>query len=480
MPFNFLRFLTFLTVVSAVYYALPQRARWLLLLTASYAFYMSLRPEYAIWLVSITLLDYYCGLRMGRPGGPRERLPWLIASICGNLGFLIFFRYAGFFNENARALCHLLGLPYDLPTLKLLVPLGISFHTLQSIGYAVDVYRRTREPETHLGYFALYVSFYPQLLAGPIERSTTLLPQFRCEHTFDYNRAVGGLRLILWGLFKKLIIADRLAVYVDAVYGNPGRYGGVPVVLATYFFAFQIYCDFSGYSDIAVGAAKVLGYDLMVNFRSPYSARSIREFWHRWHISLSSWFRDYVYVPLGGSRSSTPRWCGNVILVFLLSGLWHGAQWTFLVWGLLHAAYYLGSEALARVGGRGREAESSPSVWSGLVTFHLVCFAWIFFRAPGLTDAVLLLRSIGDLGNGSSLGLQSAALAGVVGLAGVAANCALIVALLLAEAGAGEAGVPVYWARRPLVLRWGLAYAMVFSILILGRLGNNEFIYFDF
>ncbi|MCE7945771.1 MAG: MBOAT family protein, partial [Chlorobi bacterium CHB1] len=304
MLFHSLEFIIFFPVVVAIYFLAPLRFRQFFLLLASYYFYMCWKAEYAVLILLSTGIDYVAALHMHKTSGR------------GNIF-------------------------YEFPLFDILLPVGISFYTFQTLSYTIDVYRSEKTPERNFIKFALYVTFFPQLVAGPIERSTRLLPQFDHEHKFDANRVVSGLRLMLWGFFKKLVIADRLALYVNEVYNNPADYTGLPVIIATYFFAFQIYCDFSAYSDIAIGAARVLGFDLMKNFRQPYLAQSIGEFWKRWHISLSTWFRDYLYIPLGGNRVSRLRWYVNLMAVFLISGLWHGANWTFVVWGALHGSYFV-------------------------------------------------------------------------------------------------------------------------------------------
>jgi D-alanyl-lipoteichoic acid acyltransferase DltB (MBOAT superfamily) len=278
---------------------------------------------------------------------------------------------------------------------------GISFYTFQTLSYTIEVYRYRQEPEKHFGYFALYVSYFPQLVAGPIERPKNLLPQLRSKHDFDYNRVTEGLGLIVWGLFKKVVIADRLALVVDNVYSQPDRFAGAGLTIATIFFAFQIYCDFSGYSDIAIGSAQVMGHRLMRNFDRPYFASSIAEFWKRWHISLSSWFRDYLYIPLGGSRVRIPRLCVNILIVFVISGLWHGANWTFIAWGFLHGLYYLIAKAtnsyrerIAEIVGLKRH-HRFHILLKGIATFILVCFAWILFRANSISDAFVIISRLG-------------------------------------------------------------------------------------
>jgi alginate O-acetyltransferase complex protein AlgI len=350
MLFNSYKFFIFFAVVIGVFFAMPHRFRWLFLLASSYFYYMCWDPKYALLILATTFIVYGSALLMhGRDTAVKK----LIVAFCvlSNLGILFLFKYFNFFNESMAVLFDKLGLVYSVPALNLLMPIGISFYTFQALSYTIDVYRGTREPEKHFGIFALYVSFFPVLLSGPIERSTTLLPQFYREVEVDYNRMTDGLKLMAWGFFQKLVIADRLGQYVNMVYNQPQAITGLPLALATYLFVFQVYCDFSGYTDIAIGTAQVMGYRLMPNFRRPYFASSLGELWRRWHISLITWFRDYLYIPLGGNRVPQWRFYVNMIIVFTLSGLWHGAQWTYVIWGSLNGVLLM----LGRVTQRPRD-----------------------------------------------------------------------------------------------------------------------------
>jgi D-alanyl-lipoteichoic acid acyltransferase DltB (MBOAT superfamily) len=374
-----------------------------------------------------------------------------------------------------------------------LLPVGISFYTFQTLSYTVDVYRGERHAERHLGIFALYVSFFPQLVAGPIERSTRLLPQFHNHVRFDYDRVTSGLRLMLWGFFKKVVIADNVALAVNAVYNDPTRHEGLPLILATILFAFQIYCDFAGYSDIAIGGARILGFDLMTNFRRPYHARSIGEFWHRWHISLSTWFRDYLYIPLGGNRVGRNRWLVNLFLTFLISGLWHGASWTFVVWGALHGGYLIVGILTAGVRARAVRATRLDRVpWlHGLLQrvfiFGLVCFAWIFFRANSVADALYIVTHL-FTGIGASAAdlLETGGIFRLLDSMPLGLNRAAVIvgSILLMEVvhlvqtrgsiGALVAGWPVW-------CRWPVYYALLAIISLLGAFNEGQqFIYFQF
>jgi alginate O-acetyltransferase complex protein AlgI len=402
MLFNSFQFLFFFPVVIAAYFIITPKYRWILLLGASYYFYMSWDFRYIVLIVFSTIIDYFAGILLYKT---RENRKWirrliLAASLTTNLGLLFFFKYFNFFSDNINSAFERFNIFAEVPAYDFLLPVGISFYTFQTLSYTIDIYRGKQTPEYHLGRFALFVSFFPQLVAGPIERSMNLLPQFREQFSFDYIRIRDGLLLMCWGFFKKVVIADRLAEYVNIVYNNPEMYGGMQNVLATLFFSFQIYCDFSGYSDIAIGSALVMGYRLMLNFRRPYLAASIHEFWQRWHISLSSWFRDYVYIPLGGRRVAKWRWQVNLFVTFAVSGLWHGAEWTFIIWGALHGFYLTfsiwtkkwqsGFNSLTRLD----KVPALLRVLQALTTFVLVYISWIFFRARDTHEALLIISNI--------------------------------------------------------------------------------------
>ena len=392
MLFNSLHFVVFFPVVAAGFFLVPQKWRWAWMLLASCYFYMVFVPAYILILAGTILIDYCAAFLIAR-SKDRTRKTWLGISIAANVGVLAFFKYYNFLNGNMASLFSLLRTPYLIPNLGILLPIGLSFHTFQAMSYTVEIYRGKQQPERHLGIYALYVMFFPQLVAGPIERPQHLLPQFRMRHEIDYDRIGRGLQLMAWGFFKKVVIADRLAMYVGIVYDNPRVYTGAPLLLATFFFAFQIYSDFSGYSDIAIGSAQVLGFDLMTNFRRPYLSRRISEFWKRWHISLSTWFRDYLYIPLGGKRASPPRVYFNLVVTFLLSGLWHGANWTFVAWGALNGLYLIVGRLTERTRERVFEGiglgdeTAIRRLLQTVSTFGLVCAGWVFFRAHSLGDA---------------------------------------------------------------------------------------------
>jgi alginate O-acetyltransferase complex protein AlgI len=479
MLFNSLHFLVFFPVVTALYFGVPHRWRWAILLAASNYFYAALLPRYLPVLWSIILLDFFAGRQIEKRIG-RKRTAFLIASIVGNLSALFVFKYFDFFTGNLATFANAIGIAVNMPVLHLILPLGLSFHTFQSIAYTIEVYRGRVPAERNLGIFALYVMFYPQLVAGPIERPQHLLPQFRERHQFDSALALDGLTLMLWGLFKKIVVADRLSLIVEPIYRTPGSHGAAALAIATYAFAIQIYCDFSGYTDIARGAARVMGFSLVENFQRPYLALTIRDFWRRWHISLSSWFRDYVYVPLGGSRRGGTRQSLGIILVFLLSGLWHGANWTFLAWGLLHGAYVLIGNATEPFRARvrtamGLDANRAYTAWRVFVTFSLVTIAWVFFRASSIDDAILILSRIATAQPASNLDVILAPSAHwVVTLAAIAGMVAV-------ELKTMPDTLRTTLLRRPTPLRWAWYYAVILVILAFGVFENPaQFIYFQF
>ena len=399
MIFNSVIFLVFFPIVTFLYFALPHKYRWFLLLSASVYFYMSFVPEYILILALTIAIDYIAGIWIEKSHSKKRKV-FLILSLIANISILFFFKYFNFFNHNLEKIADLLDWNYSITSLKILLPVGLSFHTFQSMSYTIEVYRGHQKAERNFGIFALYVMFYPQLVAGPIERPQNLLHQFHEKHQFEIDRLGRGLRLMVWGFFKKIVIADRLAVFVNQVFNNVYDYHGVSLLIAVIFFAFQIYCDFSGYSDIAIGAADVMGFKLMKNFNRPYISASISEFWTRWHISLSSWFKDYVYIPLGGSRVAFWQWNLNLIIVFLISGLWHGARWTFVFWGLLNGLYLIGENFGKKYGAdlsKHLKLNHYPrlqKIGQIIFTFTLTCFAWIFFRANTFRDAFYIIKNI--------------------------------------------------------------------------------------
>ncbi len=479
MLFNSVQFLVFFFIVTATYFALPHRGRWQLLLVASCYFYMVLVPSYILILFFLILVDYTAGLLLDRTEG-RTRTLILLASLLANIGTLGIFKYFNFFNANIGSVLTLFGVHYHVSGLSLVLPIGLSFHTFQSMSYVIEVYRRRYPAEHHMGIYALYVLFYPQMVAGPIERPGNLLRQFHVEQKFEYQRVADGLKLMAWGLFKKVVIADRLALLVNHVYDHSSAHQGLPLILATYAFSYQIYCDFSGYSDIAIGAAKVMGINLMKNFDRPYYSKSIGEFWHRWHISLSSWFRDYLYISLGGNRVVRLRWFFNLFIVFLVSGLWHGANWTFVVWGALHGAYLIGSivtkparDAVVRALTLDRRPFLRKLV-AVVITFHLVTFSWILFRAKSLADAWHVMTNMVHISGGASI-FQ-------LGLSKLDLMVAAISILVLEGVHLLQRHTPIMrrLAVYPAWSRWTVYAAAAIVILLFGEFISLDFIYFQF
>jgi D-alanyl-lipoteichoic acid acyltransferase DltB (MBOAT superfamily) len=364
-------------------------------LIASCIFYIAFIPIYIFILFFTIIIDYFAGIFIARSSG-HTRKWWLVASLISNIGVLALFKYYNFIIENVNEFLHVSHLcNSSFSFLGIALPIGLSFHTFQAMSYTIEVYRGNQKPEKHFGIYALYVMFYPQLVAGPIERPQHIFPQLYEKHDPDSSMIGSGLRLMAWGFFKKMVIADHLALYVDKVFEHPGNFPGFPSLTAVIFFSFQIYCDFSAYSDIARGAARVMGFSLMRNFNFPYFSKSIREFWTRWHISLSSWFRDYLYISMGGNRLGFARWCFNILIVFLISGLWHGANWTFVIWGGLHGFFMLAGILKNRFSNKylNKLRLQIPGFLNTLTVFCLVSFGWIFFRSKNLPMAIETIRA---------------------------------------------------------------------------------------
>lgn len=472
MLFNSFPFAVFFVVVFAAYWSAGHRSQNYLLLAASWFFYGYWSVKFLGLLVLSTVVDYACGLALERLEGRGARRAVLVTSLVTQLGLLAAFKYSNFFLQDAGQLLDALGLHVSLPVLSIVLPVGISFYTFQSLSYTIDVYRRRMAATRNWVDFALFVSFFPQLVAGPIERAKNLLPQVQKPRRFSYEQARDGIRLVLWGLFIKVVVADNLAPHVDAIFAAPQRSSASELLLAVYFFAVQIYCDFNGYSTMARGLGKLLGFEMMVNFRTPYFAESIPEFWSRWHISLSTWFRDYLYIPLGGSRVRRARHYANLVIVFLVSGLWHGANWTFVLWGALHACFHVTTVALGRR--RGRAARAGGGGLGRLarlaLTFHLVCLGWVFFRAASFAAALGMLAAVPAKLVAGDLAVPPSRLFPL----------ALVVGLLVAE---------WLWHERPRVyaaflarpwLRYAAYEALGLAVLGLGNFSGRPFIYFQF
>ena len=540
MLFNSINFFVFFVVVVFLYFALPHKFRWVLLLISSYFFYMCWEPSYAILILTTTFIVYITGLLMHNKTVRKKKF-FVSLSVLTNLGILFAFKYYNFFNSSMKEMFNLFGFGYNIPALNVLLPVGISFYTFQALGYTIDIYRGDREPEKHFGIFALYVSFFPQLVAGPIERSTRLLPQFFKKVEFDYERVTDGLKLMAWGFFQKLVIADRLGFYVNMVYQNPQEalpdgtliFAGLPLLIATYFFAIQIYCDFSGYTDIAIGAAQVMGYELMPNFRRPYFSRTIDELWRRWHMSLIMWFRDYLYIPLGGNRVGKFRYYFNILLVFTLSGLWHGSQWTFVIWGAMNGVlislgriftnvkertrnrviltlrkipapfYFAGAVllilylfsgssipmiirilgiavsllmiyfAVLKVMNRDldRFFEVSVKIWQIIFTFNLFALGAVFFRAKSLTDAWFILTHI--------LGTDPQYITAGFGLPVFLSMIGVVIVIAVIHLIQEKGSIRQMLKAKPIWFRWSLYYILIISIFLL-MYKTSQFIYFQF
>jgi len=491
MLFNSFDFLVFYPIVALLFFSTPQRFRWVLLLIASYYFYMSWEPAYALLIITSTVIDYLASHKIQLSKSQTKRNIWLIISLLTNFGLLFSFKYYNFFSESISWISVLFPFPVSLPKVNWLLPVGISFYTFQTVSYTIEVYRGKQKAENHFGYFALYVSFFPQLVAGPIERPANLLPQFRHEYSFEYERVTNALKLMTWGMFKKVVVADRLAFFVDPVYNDPTSFSGPILCLATFFFAIQIYCDFSGYSDIAIGAAGVLGIKLMQNFDSPYLATSVVDFWRSWHISLSTWFRDYLYIPLGGNKVSAKRWQINIFIVFLISGLWHGANWTFVIWGAIHGLFFvihnitksvrLFFVSLAQLD----RFPKFHRAFQVLFTFIIVCFAWIFFRSNSLSDAIYIINnlstgwtslfSLSVIRNNAYaiLGLNSLKLVGALAIVWITIIMLIIIIEYYEKPLAMFSGW--YWWTR-----WPSYFMLLFVMFFLGAYEQSAFIYFQF
>jgi alginate O-acetyltransferase complex protein AlgI len=473
MLFNSIDFLLFFPIVTVLFFVLPHKNRWVLLLTASCFFYMFFKPEYILILFFTIIIDYFAGIYIEKTNQPTGKKQLLLLSLFANIGVLAIFKYYNFINDNITGIVSLFGCENPFPFLKILLPIGLSFHTFQAMSYTIEVYRGNQKAERHFGIYALYVMFYPQLVAGPIERPQNIIHQFHEKKNFCYDNAMIGLNLIVYGLFKKIVIADRLAPYVNQVYNDLNNANTISTIIASLFFSIQIYCDFSGYSDIARGTAKFMGYDLMINFDRPYLSESISEFWTRWHISLSTWFKDYLYIPLGGNRNGEIKWYRNLVIVFVLSGLWHGANWTFIIWGSLHAFYLIFGIATKYIRGKVNsfifldKFHFLSKTLSRLTVFGLVTFAWIFFRAKNIEQARefinILLRF--------DFSLNIPVICAEKGPFNLIISFAVIGLLMLS-----------YLLPKNLQIKHSTIFIIVtvFLIIILGKDAAEEFIYFQF
>jgi len=455
-----------------------------MLLLFSCYFYMTFVPQYILILLFAITVDYFAGIYLERLEGENRKL-LLILSILTNVGLLFVFKYFNFVNSNISRLASFLHWNYPIEGLSIILPIGLSFHTFQSLSYVIEVYRKKQKAEKSFIIYALYVMFYPQLVAGPIERPQNVLHQFHERHEFNFERFIFGLKIMLWGFFKKVVIADRLAIYVNKVYSSPSSYTGVTLAVATIFFAFQIYCDFSGYSDIAIGSAKTMGFKLMDNFKQPYFSKTVSEFWRRWHISLSTWFKDYLYIPLGGNRVSRWKRDFNLLITFAVSGLWHGANFTYIIWGSLNGIFLILENSVRNVETSFKsrlEGTLGSSIYlliRASITFILICFAWIFFRATSLSSAIYIIKRMFQFdGFGKVSNLFQVTSYGEFMLCVI-----LILFLLLIDYINIKKGMWEFFDKKPLVLRWSFYYLLIFAILILGVYDvatKTSFIYFQF
>ena len=501
MLFNSLHFVAFFIIVTTLYFALPHRFRWLLLLISSFYFYMAFLPVYVLILLITIVVDYFAGIYIAKSEGRKRKL-YLVISLIGNIGFLSFFKYYDFIIDSLNMAFHahlpfmkdlwlssrivvwnnwvnshlnLLGDGFiDLPILKnVILPIGLSFHTFQAMSYTIEVYRRHQKPERHFGIYALYVMFYPQLVAGPIERPQNVIHQFYEKHEFDYNRVVSGLRMILWGLVKKVVIADRLAIYVNAVFGNIEHHSAISLSIATVFAAAQVYCDFSGYSEIALGTARVMGFNLMVNFRRPFFSRSFQELWQRWHISLTTWFRDYLFFPMGGTRKGNGRAIFNLLFVFLVSGLWHGASWTFVLWGFMQGLVQVIERLIRPFTSKiVRSLRGAATFVCTLTTFIVFCLVNPMFICKNMTDVghyyrVLLTLKSGNLYKGEPpTAIQ---------------YCFIVFALLFVVEFVQEyyPNIKII-SHKKVAVRYSAYVGLLTLLLTIGVFNGGQFVYFQF
>lgn len=498
MLFNSFSFLVFFPVVTTLYFVLPHKMRWLMLLCASCVFYMFFIPEYILILLFTIVIDYWAGILLENEQDITKKRRWLIISLVANIGVLAIFKYYNFFNANLKDIAESLGWNYGIPALEMILPIGLSFHTFQAMSYTIEVYRGNQKAEKHFGIYALYVMYYPQLVAGPIERPQNVLWQFHKKHSFDFNRMADGLKQMLFGLFKKVVIADRLATYVNPIFDAPETSSSMSVFVATIFFSIQIFCDFSGYSDMAIGASRIMGIDLMTNFKRPYFSKTISEFWRRWHISLSTWFKDYLYIPLGGNRNGKWKNIRNLTLTFLISGLWHGANWTFIIWGALHAFYLVFAMLTENIRGQIKSKigltkfkKIDHVIQSGIV-FFLTAFAWIFFRAKTLPEAFILTKkyliAVPEylyqlFTNENFLWLETLMFNRTLSFIGfdILVIVVSVFIMFLIHRKQEQGSFAKYLSNKHLLTRWSVYVTGILLVLFFAIYhDNNEFIYFQF
>lgn len=481
MLFNSFSFAVFLPVVFIVYWLLPHNTRWIFILAASYYFYMSWNAKYVFLILFTTVISYVAAILLEKTKSKRNKKWILVGTAVACLGVLFFFKYFNFVSQSAAAVLRLFTIQMNPVLLDVLLPVGISFYTFQTLSYVIDVYRGGVEAEHHFGYYATFISFFPQLVAGPIERTNNLLPQIKMEHKFDYDQATYGLKLMAWGYFKKIVIADTLSQFVSKVYDSPQGFSGFALILATVFFTLQIYCDFSGYSDIAIGTAKLLGINLMTNFMSPYFSQSIKEFWSRWHISLSTWFRDYVYIPLGGNRVGKIGHAVNILITFLVSGLWHGANWTFVIWGGIHGLGQVVENAIVPKNVIKETSKGIVWVIRVVLVFAFASFAWIFFVSNSLGDAAYVISHM-FAGITSPISYLHDGFADVgMGKEALLKESIMILILAIYDYVSLSGDVIDKISKKKTVIRWLIYICLGLMVVFLSQKGvAAEFVYFQF
>lgn len=483
MLFNSIEFIFFFLIVTTIYFILPFKFRWIWLLAASCYFYMVFKPIYILILGFTIVVDYFAGISIENAEGPKRKM-FLTASIVANIGVLAIFKYYNFLNFNIGFLLNHFGYRNHIPYLSILLPIGLSFHTFQAMSYTIEVYRGNQKAEKHFGIYALYVMFYPQLVAGPIERPQNILHQFYQKHTFDYTRVTNGLKLMLWGFFLKIVVADNMALLVNHVYEKNSPIAGAGVLAGIFAFAFQIYCDFAGYTNIALGAAAVMGYQLMSNFDAPFLSKNITEFWRRWHISLSTWFNDYLFSPLVFNLRDWGK-AGVVLallITFFLSGLWHGAGWTFVIFGVLHGIAvcydYITQKRRKRIA-----KKTSPFIYNNvsmLLTFLFACFTWVFFRATDISQAVMIFKRLGTHWTVNQLREVTAVWGRTITLPKLIMAFAVLLVMFAQYYHRYKGGLGTLINRQPIIIRWGIYLGAVLSIFLFGVFENIHFIYFQF
>lgn len=486
MLFNSLIFAVFMSIVFIVYWLIPQKFKWIFLLVASYYYYMSWDPKFIIWILITTGISYSCAMFLQKTDEKKKKKTAMLSSLIVSLGILVVFKYFNFISVPFTNLLQIFSLNINENSLKLIMPVGISFYTFQSIGYIVDVYKGKVKAEKHFGKYALFISFFPQVLSGPIARADSLLPQINNPKPFDYEKVAYGIRQMAWGFFKKMVVSSVCQVYVDAVYNNVSAKNGFVLITSTVLYAIQIYCDFSGYSDIAIGTAKILGIDLMTNFKTPYFAQSIKEFWSRWHISLSTWFKDYLYIPLGGNRVSSSRYAFNIVFTFLISGIWHGNTLNFIIWGLLHGILQVIESYVYKIKSfkpkiKEKKIFSFRGIVTLVLTFATICFTWIFFRANTFSDTLYIISNMfSGISSPAKYLLRGYTQLGLT-LEDTAILAVSLIILIIGDSFALKCDVYKKIGKINPMLKYLIYFIVIFSIVVFTPSNaSQEFIYFNF